>query len=326
MNDKPKVSVIIPTYNREKLLKCTIDSILSQTYDNYELIVVDDGSTDNTKSLVKSLSGLNPNKIRYLYQKNGGCYSARNKGLMEARGEFISILDSDDLWVPFFLDIMVAEFEKKPNAGMVYCNMATYNPNKKVFSVVNKNRNKSGDLVRDMALKNIHICHGRTLIRKSCISTVGFFDELFRTGGDREFNFRFSKAYKIFYVDSILFINRQHGNANPLVGKGANSSHIGYVSQIKDYDLIFLKKLLEDNTLSNYFHSYKNRISSEFFYKWGLHYFVRGNLKSAIFFFQRSLRFFPFHFKALLHLLASKLGIYNVKESERINDIESSLS
>ena len=165
MNDKPKVSVIIPTYNREKLLKCTIDSILSQTYDNYELIVVDDGSPDNTKSLVKGLSGLNPNKIRYLYQKNGGCYSARNKGLMEARGEFISILDSDDLLGSFLLDIMVAEFEKKTKCRNVYCNMATYNPNKKVFSVVNKNRNKSGDLVRDMALKiSIYVMVGHSFV------------------------------------------------------------------------------------------------------------------------------------------------------------------
>ncbi|MCH5597635.1 glycosyltransferase family 2 protein [Niabella ginsengisoli] len=108
MMNSPLVSVIIPTYNRAKTLPKAIVSVLSQTYQNYEIIVVDDGSADNTKEVVEQY-----NSVQYIYKENGGQASARNTGLTLAKGSFIASLDSDDEWYPEFLqksvEKMVAE-------------------------------------------------------------------------------------------------------------------------------------------------------------------------------------------------------------------------
>lgn len=91
------VSVIIPVYNRAHYIKECLDSVLSQTYKDYEIIVVDDGSTDNVKEVLLP----NMQQIRYIYKENGGAASARNVGIMHAKGDYIAWLDSDDRWLPF---------------------------------------------------------------------------------------------------------------------------------------------------------------------------------------------------------------------------------
>jgi len=93
----PFFSVIIPTYNRREFLKKAVDSVLSQTFKNFELIIVDDGSTDDTQSL---LDWYQESRIKYIYQKNHGVAHARNRGLEKTRGEWVAFLDSDDWWLP----------------------------------------------------------------------------------------------------------------------------------------------------------------------------------------------------------------------------------
>lgn len=109
MNNSPLVSVIIPTYNRVDMVGNAIKSVLAQTYDNYEIIVVDDGSTDDTKTLIAT----NFPQARYIAKPNGGQASARNKGLEYATGKYIASLDSDDLWGESFLTKMVAAIENE---------------------------------------------------------------------------------------------------------------------------------------------------------------------------------------------------------------------
>jgi glycosyltransferase involved in cell wall biosynthesis len=111
---QPTVSVIIPTYNNVSLIGRTIHSVLAQTFTDYELLIIDDGSTDSTASLIESIAKTHPN-VRYFYKPNGGVSSARNFGLEQARGLYISFLDSDDLWDARFLEKMVSKIteEKK---------------------------------------------------------------------------------------------------------------------------------------------------------------------------------------------------------------------
>ena len=99
----PKVSVIIPTYNRSKYVTKAIDSVLAQTYRDFEIIVVDDGSTDNTKEVLKPYT----DRIKYLYQENTGVSAARNAGIRAAGGQWIAFLDSDDEWLPEKLSIQM---------------------------------------------------------------------------------------------------------------------------------------------------------------------------------------------------------------------------
>ncbi len=94
--ENPLISVIIPTYNRANFLGEAIESVLSQTYKNLEVIIIDDGSTDDTRQLIEKYTD---KRIIYLYQEHGGTSAARNKGIQEAKGEYIAFLDSDDIWL-----------------------------------------------------------------------------------------------------------------------------------------------------------------------------------------------------------------------------------
>ncbi len=108
----PKISVVIPTYNREEFVLKAVHSVLAQTFTDYEIIVVDDGSTDDTKNRLESYKG----NIRYFYQENGGVSSARNKGVQKARGEWLAFLDSDDEWTKDYLGIHMKGVAEYPEA------------------------------------------------------------------------------------------------------------------------------------------------------------------------------------------------------------------
>jgi glycosyltransferase involved in cell wall biosynthesis len=114
------VSIILPTYNRARFLPQAFDSIKSQTFTRWELIVVDDGSTDNTSQLVQELSRGWPQPVRYVYQENQGAYGARNTGLDLAAGQHIAFFDSDDIWLPHHLNECVLALEGNPDVDWVY--------------------------------------------------------------------------------------------------------------------------------------------------------------------------------------------------------------
>jgi GT2 family glycosyltransferase len=113
------VSIVIPTYNRAYIIGQAIESVLAQTYDNVEVVVVDDGSTDDTAAVV----GRYGPKVRYIRQANAGVSAARNRGLREARGEFLALLDSDDAWLPWKAEAQVAVLRAFPDVGMVWTDM-----------------------------------------------------------------------------------------------------------------------------------------------------------------------------------------------------------
>ena len=117
------VSVIIPCFNRADIVGETIESVLSQSYARFEIIVIDDGSTDNTSEVVSAYAD---RRIRYFYKANGGLSAARNSGLDAARGEFTAFLDSDDVWYPWKLKAQMEIFGRYPNVGLVWSDMSTF--------------------------------------------------------------------------------------------------------------------------------------------------------------------------------------------------------
>lgn len=141
---KPLVSIIIPTYNREKILKDAINSVLKQTYSNKQIIVVDDGSVDGTHDVVSQFTG-----VKYIYQENGGQGKARNTGLLHAEGVYIASLDSDDVWHPDFLEQCIEMLETH-QLSFVFANWTQYSSDKRVFDffeytgMLDKYRDPSG--------------------------------------------------------------------------------------------------------------------------------------------------------------------------------------
>jgi glycosyltransferase involved in cell wall biosynthesis len=127
------VSVLIPTYNRAYCLARAINSALGQTYPRVEVLVVDDGSTDNTRKLVESAYGRD-DRVRYLYQPNAGVSAARNHGLRAARGDYVAFLDSDDVWLPWKLQAQVACLKRLPAAGMIWSDMEAVDPDGNVHA------------------------------------------------------------------------------------------------------------------------------------------------------------------------------------------------
>jgi len=132
MSDQPAVSVVIPTYNRAYVLARTLDSVLAQSHQDFEIVIVDDGSTDGTGEMVESRYGGDP-RIRYTWQENRGVTWARNRGLSLVRGAHVAFLDSDDTWKPWKLELQLACLRYFPAAGMVWTNMAAVDPDGEVI-------------------------------------------------------------------------------------------------------------------------------------------------------------------------------------------------
>ena len=176
MSEKnPTVSVIIPTYNRVHLIRRAIQSVLNQTYQDFEVIIVDDGSTDNTEEVVKSF---NDPRIRYIrHEKNKGAATARNTGIKAARGKFIAFQDSDDEWLPEKLEKQMKVFENTPaKVGVVYTGFWKIENNKKIYIPFSWVKQKEGNIHKEL-LKGNFVTTQSIVARKECFKKAGMFDE-----------------------------------------------------------------------------------------------------------------------------------------------------
>ena len=322
----PKVSVIVPTYNRAHVVEDTLNSIIYQTFKDYELIIVDGDSVDNTDEVIdKFIKEHSDIKIKYIKQKNKGVYSGINEGIEHAVGEYLGILDSDDFWINVFLDVMVSELDKNKTLGMVYCGQYSYNDENGTLIPEDLSRAIEGDVLKSMVFCEKHIGYYSALFRRSSLNEVGNFDGYFRTLGDREFHYRFSKRYRYKLVKAHMVIHSEHTPKNPLVPLGG-SHHINFEEQISKYEKYMLLKLLNDKDLYDRFFLFKRRIVSSFNYRWGLHYFVRGEIVLAKKYFLKSILINPLNFYSLAHYIACQLNIFNTRERDRINKIEANIT
>lgn len=207
-NMKPLISIIIPTYNRAHILSKTIKSVLEQSYKNFELLICDDGSTDETERLVKSIKDT---RIIYLKQENKGPGAARNLGLKNAKGEIIAFLDSDDEWLPKHLEYCIEFFELYPEADMVYTQNEIvfsedsrrkpehYSYKKKEIPYIEK---KEGfrlykNLVFNEYLQSCISATPCTVVKKEVFDKIGLFNEDLSSGQDYEMWLRISNKFRI---------------------------------------------------------------------------------------------------------------------------------
>jgi glycosyltransferase involved in cell wall biosynthesis len=204
MDNKPVVSIIIPTYNRGTLLARAVKSVLNQTYKKFELIIVDDASTDNTGEVVRSF---NDERIKYIRrEKNGGEAAARNTGIETAVCEYIAYQDSDDEWLPEKLEKQIRVFENcSPEAGVVYTAFWKIEDGKKTYVPFAWVGKKNGDIHKELLYGNF-IGSPVVLIKKECFDRVGLFDERLRNLVDWEMWLRISKLYHFRCIDEPLVI------------------------------------------------------------------------------------------------------------------------
>ncbi len=195
------VSVILPTYNRALLIERAISSVLNQTYPNIELIVIDDGSTDDT---CEKLKGFNE-KISYIYQDNSGVSSARNVGIQAASGEFIAFIDSDDVWKKSKLEQQLNYFNENNEIGLCFTNVSIINSDGSVSKkpeVIKHTKNDIYDIKQ--VFLDPYFGLPTVIIKREIIDVVGFFNESLKTAEDLDLFLRISLKTKSGYLHKSL--------------------------------------------------------------------------------------------------------------------------
>ena len=238
-NENIDISVIIPTYNRSKFLNRSIRSVLNQTFQPAEIIVVDNGSTDDTRDMISTSFS----NIRYLYYNKKGVSAARNEGIKISKSNWVSFLDSDDEWMKDKLLLQKEYILKNPNVNFLHTNEIWFK-NGKHLNQKNIHR-KYGGYIFENCLKLCCISPSSTLIKKKLFDKTGFFDESFQVCEDYELWLRISSKIKIHFLEDKLTI--KHGG------------HDGQLSQ-KYWGMDrFRIMAIEKNILNNWFNEEQKR-------------------------------------------------------------------
>lgn len=210
--NKKLISVIIPVYDAEKFIGEAIKSVLDQTYEEYEIIVVDDGSTDNSIQIVKALSG----EIRVISQDNRGCAAACTMGMKAATGEFIQILGADDILYPTKFEKQMNIFETHEEVDVVFCDLEKFSTDSdnirkyKRRKIVDRWRSKQNDLLQILLRGNI-ISAITPIVKKTWYEKVGFYDKRLTNLEDWNAYLRMAQlGAKFYYVDEVLVGVRRH--------------------------------------------------------------------------------------------------------------------
>ena len=214
----PRVSIVIPTHNRSAIVRRAIDSALAQTFGDLEVVVVDDGSTDDTRDALASYES----RVRYVHQENAGPAAARNHGMKVARGEYIGFLDSDDAYVPENVAAHLRRFEEVPEAGLVYCGIEVLDKDGRHVKEVRPDPRDRG-LVLERLIRYNFITSSTVLMKRAAMEFAGPMSTRLWFAEDWYYWLRVASRFPIDYVDEILVryqrsaVSLSHGTAIPTV-------------------------------------------------------------------------------------------------------------
>jgi len=292
VKDEPLVSVIIPSYNHGHFVTDAIESVLKQSYKTIELLVVDDGSNDDTECRVMAYG----DRLKYIkHTRNEGMSRARNTGIRNSLGEFIAFLDSDDIWLSEKLEMQIRlirnDLDKK--IGIVACGIYQAPSDGEIIREIRQRQYTcKEEIFETFAMKNIITCSASgVLIRRDCFKTSGFFDETLRAGEDWDMWQRISKHYQIAWLETPLVKIRVIPNSM--------SSSMNVLKMLP-YELVVLKKIFSEEEFSG--KSRLKRKAYSFRYSctaWAL--CESGNKMKAIYYILKSLLLFPAEISLCAH-------------------------
>jgi len=207
VKDMALISVIIPAYNAVLTIKETIESVQKQTFTDWEIIVINDGSTDGTPEIIQSIKD---ERLKIFNYKNGGLPVARNRGILHASGEFIAFLDADDLWAVDKLEMQLKALQQHPEAGVAYswtCFMDVNEQGEPVAYLPSSQYSFTGNVYQNLLVSDFIHSGSNTLIRKEAINSVGEFDPMLKSCEDWDYWLRLAThwdfivvpEYQIFY-------------------------------------------------------------------------------------------------------------------------------
>ncbi|MDJ0702073.1 MAG: glycosyltransferase family 2 protein [Leptolyngbyaceae cyanobacterium MO_188.B28] len=300
----PTVSVIIPTYNREKLVCKAIKSVLQQTFSDFELIVVDDCSADQTQAAVEQFQ--DP-RIRYLrHEKNAGECGARNTGLSAVQGRYVAFLDSDDEWTPQKLDKQVARFEQAPKeVGVIYTWLQVINEQDQVLRL--RKPTVQGRLHDDLLYGNIIGTPSTLMVKSDYLQKTDGFDTRLRCCGDWDMWLQLARHCEFDFIAEPLVQYRDHSDA----GRGSTNHYA-----VVEGHLIFLQK--HHTTLLQHYRqlgSFPLSQKAGYLFNIGQRLLCHGNkiqqdeaISQGQKYLQTAWQANPFNLKMAFHYLSSQLG------------------
>lgn len=297
----PKVSVVIPTYNRPDFLRLAIRSVLDQTFQDFEIIVVDDASMDNISQVV---GGFKDKRIKYIrHEVNKGGSAARNTGIMKSSCEYIAFLDDDDEWLPPKLKMQVDLLDNSPPVvGGIYTGSVKIDRNsQRVFEQLTPT--KRGDLASELLVSNCLSSAGSSiLLKKECFEQMGLFDENLPSFQDYDMWIRISKQFHFEYIKDPLVKYYFHEDkiwTNPeALTKGI---------------AIMLKKYGRCPTVRKNF--------SRYYLGLGVDYCYKENTGKGRELFLKAIRLNPFEIRHYFNLIISLLGIHIFRKLKQIKEI-----
>jgi glycosyltransferase involved in cell wall biosynthesis len=211
-SEKPKYSIIVANYNYGRFLGNAIGSVLSQTFTNWEAILIDDCSTDNSLLVIDAISDKRVRKV--LHKENCGNISSFNEGIDLAKGEYVSILSSDDMYSDDFLENVDLFFRENPTAGMVYSNHYIIDQEGRKKRVIKNRIHHRDGLFQDEIVPLLYGCHipnCATVVPKSVLNKVGKYRPIYQRTGDWELWMRIASAYPVGFIGKPLYQYRIHG-------------------------------------------------------------------------------------------------------------------
>lgn len=286
----PKVSIVLSTFQRADLIEAAINSVLKQTYKNWELIIIDDNGvgTEKQKDTEKKVKKFSLNTISYYPLKlNKGCCGARNEGIRKSKGSLIAFFDDDDIWLPYKLEEQVKGWHKNEEAGVIFSNMIvedSYAKNKYITDFPADYISKEQLLKRGEG-----ICTSAIMVKKIHLEEVGYFDESLESYTDYDMLLRLSEITKSVFVKKPLLVYKVLFKG---ISKNMNIKYSGKSSILSKYKEIYINK--------NMLKEYAKHIQTLADYS-VMSGFTRRSLKI----FSLSIYYNPYDFKTYLKLLAA---------------------
>jgi glycosyltransferase involved in cell wall biosynthesis len=290
--NNPSVSVIIPTYNYGSFIGEALKSVFEQTFQDFEIIVVDDGSTDKTRELVGSFG----EKVRYFYQAQQGPARARNKGITESRGEFIAFLDADDVWLPTKLEKQIRLFKENPRLGMALTDNFLFDE----AGIYREYVNKKGYLITGDVVANIFINSGvvtpTVVVRREVFDKVGLFEENLYIAEDDNMWIRIAAEYEVDIVDESLAKIRDHR------GRTMRVSDKLIESVEKNIELLTTKY---GSKVADKIKPLAARKYNQIYFSQGYGLFDSGDYREARAMFKKALKVNPGNRKTMIYIFAT---------------------
>ncbi len=206
--------IIIPAYNAARYLAAALDSVEAQTFADWRILLVDDGSTDETAALVAPYQSRIGEKLLYIRQSNRGLPAARNTAIAHSSAEFLALLDADDVWLPCRLAESLQAFAGRPQVGLAYGLNTQIDPEGKLLGTFQGNRqNAEGKIAPFIYMRKVEFPCPTVTFRRECVDKVGGFDETMRASEDRDLWLRIALEYEIAFVSKVIAYYRVSPNS-----------------------------------------------------------------------------------------------------------------